>query len=167
MTITKKRLTALALAAAVLLADQASKYAVLHQLHLQDGHFLTLLPVLNFVLVWNHGVTFGMFTSNAAGSRIILASIAIAVIAGLIFWLWSTTRLLNALAIGAIAGGALGNVADRLHYGAVVDFIQAHIGPYSWYVFNVGDAAIVCGVGALMAESLFRRDPVAATDAQR
>ncbi|MDR3522221.1 MAG: signal peptidase II, partial [Acidocella sp.] len=71
-------------------------------------------------------------------------------------WLWNTERLVTTLAIGAIAGGAIGNVLDRLRYGAVVDFIQAHIGAYSWYVFNVGDAAIVCGVGVLMAESLLR-----------
>jgi signal peptidase II len=64
----------------------------------------------------------------------------------------------KSLAIGAIMGGAAGNVLDRLRYGAVVDFIQAHIGVYSFYVFNVGDSAIVCGVGVLMLESLLRRD---------
>ena len=62
------------------------------------------------------------------------------------------------LSIGAIAGGAVGNVIDRLRYGAVVDFIHAHVGEWSWYVFNVADAAIVCGVAALVLESqLFRR----------
>jgi lipoprotein signal peptidase len=61
------------------------------------------------------------------------------------------------LAIGAIAGGAVGNVIDRLRYGWVVDFIHAHIGEWSWYVFNVADAAIVCGVAALILESQFLR----------
>ena len=64
----------------------------------------------------------------------------------------------RAVAIGAIAGGAVGNVIDRLRYGAVVDFIHAHVGEWSWYVFNVADAAIVCGVAALILESqLLRR----------
>ncbi len=163
----KPRLAGLLLGAAVLLADQTSKYWVLHNATLTDGNFLTLLPVLNFVLVWNHGVTFGMFTSFGAAGKFILAALALAVIAGLIVWLWRAGRWLPSLAIGAIAGGAVGNVLDRLRHGAVVDFIQAHIGTYSWYVFNIGDAAIVCGVAALMLESLLRREPVAASSGQR
>ena len=66
-----------------------------------------------------------------------------------------------AVAIGSIAGGAVGNVIDRVRFGGVVDFIHAHVqtawGDYSWYVFNVGDAAIVCGVAALILESIFSK----------
>ncbi|MDE8344031.1 MAG: signal peptidase II [Acidocella sp.] len=151
-----RRAAGIGLGVVVLAADQASKYAVLHQLGLTDGHFLVLLPVLNFVLVWNHGVTFGMFNGLGGLGIVLLAAVALAVVSALGVWLWNTERLVTTLAIGAIAGGAIGNVSDRLRYGAVVDFIQAHIGTYSWYVFNVGDAAIVCGVGVLMAESLLR-----------
>lgn len=151
-----RRAAGIGLGVAVLAADQASKYAVLHQLGLTDGHFLVLLPVLNFVLVWNHGVTFGLFNGLGGFGIVLLAGVALAVVTALGVWLWNTERLITTLAIGAIAGGAIGNVLDRLRYGAVVDFIQAHIGAYSWYVFNVGDAAIVCGVGVLMAESLLR-----------
>ncbi|MDE8348482.1 MAG: signal peptidase II [Acidocella sp.] len=154
-----RRAAGIVLGSVILAADQASKYAVLHQLGLTDGHFLVLLPVLNFVLVWNHGVTFGMFNGLGGFGIILLAGVALAVVTALGVWLWNTERLVTTLAIGAIAGGAIGNVLDRLRYGAVVDFIQAHIGTYSWYVFNVGDAAIVCGVGVLMAESLLRGNP--------
>jgi lipoprotein signal peptidase len=165
--VTKLRSTGFLLAAIVLAADQGVKYWVLHGAHLADGHVLTLLPILNLVLVWNHGITFGMF-SGIAGGKIILAAIAAAVIIALFVWLWSAQNWWRALAIGAIAGGAIGNVADRLHYGAVVDFIQAHAGwLYFPYIFNIGDSAICCGVAVLMAESLFRRSPVAASDAQR
>jgi lipoprotein signal peptidase len=153
------RAAGFALGALVLLADQASKYWVLHGAGLTDGHILVLLPVLNFVLVWNHGVTFGMLNGLGGFGWVILAGFAIVVVAALSVWLWNAQRLVTALAIGAIAGGAVGNVADRLHYGAVVDFIQAHAGAWSWYVFNVGDAAIVCGVGVLMAESFWRGQP--------
>ncbi len=59
-----------------------------------------------------------------------------------------------AVSLGAIAGGAIGNVIDRLRYGSVVDFIDAHIGAWHWYVFNVADAAIVCGVALLVLENL-------------
>jgi lipoprotein signal peptidase len=146
------------LGAIILLADQASKYWVLHGAGLTDGHFLVLLPVLNFVLVWNHGVTFGMLDGLGGFGWALLAAIAVAVVAGLGVWLWRSEHLVKSLAIGAIMGGAAGNVLDRLRFGAVVDFIQAHLGAYSFYVFNVGDSAIVCGVGVLMLESLLRRD---------
>jgi signal peptidase II len=152
-----RRLAGILLALVVLAADQGSKYWVLHGAQLTDGHVLTLLPVLNFVLVWNHGITFGMFMTHGNAGRIVLAGVALCVVAALLAWLWRAERWLTTLAIGAIAGGAVGNVADRLQYGAVVDFIQAHIGPYSWYVFNVGDSAIVCGVAVLMLESLLRQ----------
>ena len=66
-------------------------------------------------------------------------------------------RRLVATALGAIVGGALSNVIDRLRFGAVVDFIHAHIGAWSWYVFNLADAAIVCGVAALVLDSLLPR----------
>jgi lipoprotein signal peptidase len=157
-----RRAAGFLLGAAVLLADQASKYWVLHGAGLTDGHFLVLLPVLNFVLVWNHGVTFGMLDSLGGFGWALLAAVAIAVVAALGVWLWRSEHLVKSLAIGAIMGGAAGNVLDRLRYGAVVDFIQAHIGAYSFYIFNVGDSAIVCGVAVLMAENLLRQNPVAA-----
>jgi lipoprotein signal peptidase len=154
-----RRLAGIALGILLLLADQASKYWVLHNLTLTGGDIINLLPVLDFVLVWNHGVTFGIFNGAGGFAWVILAAVALAVVTGLTVWLWNTPRLITTLAIGAIAGGAVGNVLDRLRYGAVVDFIQAHIGVYSFYVFNVGDSAIVCGVGVLMAESIFRKTP--------
>jgi signal peptidase II len=69
-------------------------------------------------------------------------------------WLRRAERALVAGAIGAIAGGAIGNVIDRLRFGAVVDFIHAHAWGWSWYVFNVADAAIVCGVAALLLDGM-------------
>jgi lipoprotein signal peptidase len=138
----------------VLAADQASKWWILNGLHLQDVGQIVLLPVLNFTMVWNRGVTFGLLTGDSAAAHFLLAAFALAVVVVLGVWLARTTRLAIAIPVGAIAGGALGNVADRLHYGAVVDFIQAHAFGYSWYVFNVADAAIVCGVAALVIDNL-------------
>lgn len=161
-----KRAVGVIFAAIVLAADQGSKYWVLHGAHLTDGHVLRVLPVLNLVLVWNHGITFGMFAHD--GAKILLATIATSVILALFIWLWRSETWPKALAIGGIAGGAIGNVADRLHYGAVVDFLQAHLGPvYFPWIFNIGDSVICCGVAALMAESLLCRAPVAANGARR
>lgn len=155
-----RRLAGYALAAFVLAADQLSKAAVLHAPALRAGEILPVLPILNLVLVWNRGITFGLFAGD--GAKILLAGIAAIVIACLCAWLWRSADWIKILGIGAITGGAIGNVADRLHYGAVVDFLQAHfLGLYFPWVFNVGDSAICCGVAALMLESLLRR-PVAA-----
>jgi signal peptidase II len=156
-----RRVTGFLMAIIVLAADQGSKYAVLHPLHLQDERVLTVLPVLDFVLVWNHGITFGMFAGTA--SKVFLATGASVVVLALFGWLWRTRSWLVTIAVGAIAGGAIGNVLDRLRFGAVVDFIHVHAGPldYPW-VFNVGDSAIVCGVITLMLDSLLHKPPVAA-----
>ena len=93
-----------------------------------------------------------------------MSVIAMAVVVALCLWLWRAESLLVAVAIGAIAGGAVGNILDRVRFGAVVDFIHAHIdtpwGDLSWYVFNVADAAIVCGVATLILDSLTSRNHV-------
>ncbi len=143
----------------VLGLDQGSKYWILHVLDLPDLRQVVLLPVLNLTMVWNQGVTFGLLNGLGEWSHLALAGIALVVVLALAVWLRRAETAVAALAIGAIAGGAVGNVIDRLRYGAVVDFIHAHVGQWSWYVFNVADAAIVCGVAALILESQFRRRP--------
>jgi signal peptidase II len=141
----------------VLAADQGSKYWILNILDLPDLRQVVLLPVLNLTMVWNQGVTFGLLNGLGAWSHFVLAGIALVVVGALSVWLRRADNGFSAAAIGAIAGGAIGNVIDRLRYGAVVDFIHAHVGQWSWYVFNVADAAIVCGVGVLIFESQFIR----------
>ena len=146
-----------AVAVVVLAADQASKYWVLHILRLPDRGDVAVAPHLDLTMVWNRGVTFGLFSASGAWSRFALAGLAVVIVGALALWLRRAESALTAVALGAIAGGAVGNVADRLRYGAVVDFIRAHAFGWSWYVFNVGDAAIVCGVAALILGS--RRTP--------
>ncbi len=151
------RLASLGLLSAllVLAADQASKYWVLDILRLPDLGQVVVLPVLNLTMVWNRGVTFGLLNDLAAPwGGLLLAAVALCVVAALSAWLWRAERKLVAVALGAIAGGAIGNVIDRLRFGAVVDFLHAHAFGYSWYVFNVADAAIVCGVAALVLDGL-------------
>lgn len=149
-------------AIAVLMADQASKYWVLNVLHLADLRQVVLLPVLNLTMVWNRGVTFGLLNGFGAWSHLALAAVALVVVVAIGVWLRRADSGLTAVALGAIAGGAVGNVIDRLRFGAVVDFIHAHVGDWSWYVFNIADAAIVCGVAALVLDGL-RPKPAGAT----
>ncbi len=151
------RLTALGIGAAVLVlaADQISKWWVLNRLDLPQIGDIRLLSVLDLTMVWNRGVTFGLLNGLGPWSGPVIAVIAILIVGALGAWLRRTKSVLTAVSLGAIAGGAIGNVMDRLRHGAVVDFIHAHVGDWSWYVFNVADAAIVCGVIALLIESQF------------
>jgi lipoprotein signal peptidase len=144
----------LLLALLILAADQASKYWILHVLDLPRLGQVVVLPVLNLTMVWNTGVTFGLLTRVGALGPPLLAGVALVVVGALVLWLRRAESFLVAGALGAIAGGAIGNITDRLRYGAVVDFIHAHAFSYNWYVFNVADAAIVCGVAVLVLDSL-------------
>ncbi len=137
---------------AVLAADQASKAWILDVLTGRGP--LEILPVLDLTLVWNKGITFGLLGGQDAVSSVILAVVALAVVVALGLWLRRAETGVVGAALGAIGGGAVGNVVDRLRFGAVVDFIHAHIGDWQWYVFNVADAAIVCGVATLVLDGL-------------
>lgn len=141
----------------ILAADQASKYWILEVLDLQHTGRVTVLPVLNLVMVWNQGITFGLLNGLGGNGSYLLAGLAVVVVLVLISWLRRAETALAGAALGAIAGGAIGNIIDRLRFGAVVDFIQLHAFGWSWYVFNVADAAIVCGVLALLLDGLRRR----------
>ncbi len=110
-------------------------------------------------MVWNRGVTFGMFSGDGALNHIILAVIATAIAGFLLRWMARAENRTVAAALGAVVGGAIGNVIDRLRFGAVVDFVDFHAWGWHWYVFNIADAGIVCGVGVLLVDALFRRPP--------
>lgn len=112
-----------------------------------------VLPFLNFVMVWNPGVSFGMFPADSAVERWGLIVFSLLVSAGLAVWLARIHQVLLALAIALVIGGALGNVIDRILFGAVADFFHFHAFGYSWYVFNIADAAIVIGVAIMIADA--------------
>ena len=143
-----------AAAAIVLAADQASKAWVLYGLHLPELGQVAVLPFFSLTYVENRGVTFGLLTQSGPAGAWILAAVALAVVFALGLWLRRAETVRAALALGAIGGGAIGNVLDRLRFGFVVDFLHAHAFGWSWYVFNVADAAIVCGVGVLFLDGM-------------
>ena len=148
---------AYALAAAVVLLDQASKAWVLGGLRLAERGVTPVLPPwLRFSLVWNRGFSFGLLAEfDLARWGLCAFSVAVAVALGL--WARRAQRPLPALAIGLIIGGALGNAADRVRLGAVVDFIDVSgIGFFPW-IFNVADSAITVGVILLLADSVFAK----------
>lgn len=139
-------------------ADQASKLWLVYGFDLGLNGPVRLFPFLDFVLVWNRGVSYGLFQQNSDVGRWLLAGVTVAITIGL--WVWSARcgSKLVALALALVIGGAIGNGIDRIAYGAVVDFVHFHVGSFSWYVFNLADVWIVAGVAGLLYDS-FRNGP--------
>ncbi len=150
----------LTLAAVILVADQATKWVILEVLDLPGVGQIKLLalgPVgFDLTMVWNRGVTFGLLAGDSAWTQLALGALALAIAGFLIRWMSRAENRATALALGAVVGGAGGNVIDRLRFGAVVDFVDWHAWGWHWYVFNVADAAIVLGVATLVVDALFR-----------
>jgi signal peptidase II len=147
----------LAVAAIVFVVDRISK-ALLLDVMREHGPVVELTPFFNLVMVWNRGVSFGMFQSGETG-RWLLSALAIAIVAGLVVWLRRAEVWWLGAGLGGIIGGALGNVFDRLWYdeGAVADFFDFHVAGWHWPAFNVADAAIVVGVALLLLDGLLAR----------
>lgn len=141
------------MAAATLALDQFSKWAMLELVGIEHNPPLELAPFFNIVMVWNHGISFGLFAGQRVPVALVASSLIITCI--LLGWLYKNASLLTAFALGCVIGGALGNVIDRLRFGAVVDFLDFHIGQYHWPAFNVADSTIFIGVVLLCAGSMF------------
>lgn len=136
-----------------ILVDQISKEYIIDTL-IQSHETKTITSFLNFVLVRNEGITFGLF-NNVINGAIIFSMLAIIITIMLIIWLLKENNILIKVALGLIIGGAIGNIIDRVRYGAVVDFIDLHIKQYHWYSFNIADAAICIGVSILIFDNLY------------
>ncbi|WP_313136285.1 signal peptidase II [Paracoccus jeotgali] len=140
-------------AGAVLLLDQISKYVVVHLLRLDRVREIDLFPpFLNLRMAWNQGVNFGLFSSSQEIMRWVLIAVALGVCLWVVVWVWrSRPRAFAQAAAGLLVGGAIGNVIDRLTYGAVADFLNMSLpawrNPYS---FNVADIAIFAGAFGLI-----------------
>ena len=147
----------LALAACAI--DQAVKVWLLQVYGLAQKGIVALTPFLDLVLTWNTGISYGLFPQESDFGRYVLLALKAGAVAVLWVWLARAESRLTALALGLIIGGAFGNAIDRLAYGAVADFVLFHITTpsfkFTWYVFNLADAAIVAGVIGLLYESLF------------
>lgn len=149
---------ALILASVILVVDQLTKAAILYIVDLPGRGSIDVLPFFNLTMVWNRGVSFGLFPAQSDTQKYMLVAFAIAIVGYLLWWLARARALPTALAIGAVIGGAIGNAIDRLLHGAVVDFFDFSA-LFFPYVFNVADAAITLGVIALVLEAVFDKEP--------
>ena len=149
------RLVAL-VAATVFVVDQLTKLWILFGLDLLQVGRIPLLPFFDLTMVWNYGISYGLFQQDGDLGRFVL--IGIKIVAAVVLWFWAgqlSSKLMR-VAMAGIIGGALGNAVDRIAYGAVADFAHLHWGDFSWYVFNVADAAIVVGVLLMLYDAFFR-----------
>lgn len=156
----------LLVAVGVVVLDQALKLWLLFIYDLELRTPVRLTPFLDLVVVWNTGISYGLFPQSGALGQWLLLGLKAAAAVLLSAWLARAETRLTAVALGLIIGGAIGNAIDRLLFGAVFDFILLHITTSSfsfrWYVFNLADVAIVAGVIGLIYEVLIGRNAVKA-----
>jgi signal peptidase II len=138
----------------IVVLDQLTKWWVLADL-MDPPVVIEVTRFFNIVLVWNRGVSFGLFDSDSHWGPILLSGLALVISVVLLIWLTRAGSRLSAVAIGMVLGGAVGNVIDRIRFGAVVDFLDFHALGYHWPAFNVADSAISVGVGLLLYDGLF------------
>ena len=151
-------LAGIGFAVVTLALDQASKFYIFDILRLPERGPIELLPILDLSFVWNHGISLGLFQQGSAFGRWGLVVLELAAVVFIFAWMSRTRSLFTAVALGFIAGGALGNAIERALFGAVLDFLHLHAGTLRWldfpYIFNVADAGISLGVVILVLESL-------------
>ncbi len=124
-------------------------------------HFnsVTLLPFLNFVMVWNQGISFGLFDTNDPRMPMLFIGISLLISIPMLIWLALSRRPPLSIGLSLIIGGAIGNVIDRVRFGAVADFIDLHINnQYHWPAFNLADSCIVIGALLLIIDSFLNKN---------
>jgi signal peptidase II len=145
-------------AAVIVVLDQLSKAAVLAHFAGRDlGERETVTSFFSLALTYNRGISFGLFNGGAGLNVLVFSLAAAAIVAVLVYWLSRVTSPFLAVAIGFIVGGAIGNVIDRVRLGAVVDFLDFHVGYLHWPAFNLADSAICIGVAAMLLDGLLLR----------
>ena len=143
-----------ALAGLIIILDQLSKWLVLN--HMKFGETIYVAPFWNWVLTFNPGAAFSFLADQQGWQRWLFTALALGVSGWIAVELKKhPQQILPSLALTLVMGGALGNVIDRVRFGAVVDFIQWHVAGYYWPAFNVADSAITLGAVLLVLAQLF------------
>ena len=142
----------LAAVAAVIIFDQITKYWVLGFLGVSA--YIPFGDYFNIVRAWNTGVSFSMLNDYGNAGAWLLSGLAVVIVIMLFFWLRKENSRVIQIALGMIMGGAIGNVIDRIRFGAVFDFLDVHIGDHHWPAFNAADSFICIGAAVIIAEAV-------------
>jgi signal peptidase II len=141
----------------VLALDQLSKYWVINILRLPEIGKIELSSLFDLTMVWNYGVSFGALTADAAWERWALVGLSAIIACIFAVWLTRAKRSQTILALALVIGGAIGNMIDRIRFGAVADFLDFSALHFPW-VFNVADSAITLGAILLALDMLLNPD---------
>ncbi|XNO42111.1 signal peptidase II (plasmid) [Sinorhizobium meliloti] len=151
--------------ASALALDFATKWLILN-LVMVPPRTIEIAPFFNLTLGFNPGVSFGMFGELFLDRPLLLAGIKMMFVAGLVVWAMRTSKLRETITLGLIAGGAMGNVVDRILQGAVTDFLDFHLGGRHWPAFNMADTVITIGAVLLIVGSSWPERSVVSADKQ-
>jgi len=151
----------LIIAAIVLFLDRLSKWWLISVFHMPEKQVVEVLPVFNLVMWWNRGVSFGILDSDGELQRWLFVGLFSIICLLLVRWMTKTDRLFTLTGLGLVLGGAIGNISDRVIYGAVADFFYFHIGDWYFPAFNVADMGISVGAAVLLYDAVTDRRPPA------
>ena len=155
----KKKITIFYIAALIFTLDRLSKYFILELSNSVEEFNVPVTSFLNFNLVWNNGIAFGLFSFNEQFYYNII-SLVIIIITFVILFFAIKSAGVEKIGFSMIFGGSLGNIFDRLYYSAVVDFIDFHINNIHWFIFNIADIFISLGVLILITIEFFSRKKI-------
>ena len=148
---------ALGLTLALATLDQLSKIAIVFGAGFATHESVAILPFLDFTLIWNYGISYGLFAEGGNAGRYALIALSILAIGFFTHLMRGAESFRQSAAYALICGGALGNMIDRIWHGAVVDFISLHAAGHYWYVFNIADIWISLAVIILLYDALRAR----------
>jgi signal peptidase II len=158
-----------AFASGILIFDQLFKYLVTYPLQLRSyGRFgIEITSFFNLTWTENRGVSMGFFYAETDLMRWLLVAMTMGIATFVGFWLWRERARDDAIALGLVLGGAIGNIIDRARLGYVIDYADLHIGEWRpFLIFNLADAAITIGVLILLARALLLREKAAAKESR-
>lgn len=148
-------LLAVLVAGVVFVADQLTKGWI--EARVVQGMVVPITSHFNLVFHYNTGVTFGFLSDSGTINPNALSFLAVLVVSLLVYWLWSSAQQKYVgVGLALIIGGALGNIADRINYGGVRDFLDFHYNSWHWPAFNLADSCIVIGVGLIILETFLK-----------
>tara|TARA_B100001113_G_C20916118_1_gene537974 strand:+ start:253 stop:741 length:489 start_codon:yes stop_codon:yes gene_type:complete len=155
----KKKIIIFYIAALIFTLDRLSKYFILKLSNSVEEFNISVTSFLNFNLVWNNGIAFGLFSFNEQFYYNIITLVIIIITLVILFFAIKSAGV-ERIGFSMIFGGSLGNIFDRLYYSAVVDFIDFHINNIHWFIFNIADIFISLGVIMLITIEFFGRKKI-------
>ena len=152
----KKHLVDFSIIIFIFLIDRVSKLLIIGSTETYEQYGISITSFLNFNLIWNEGIAFGLFSFNEEIYYNLL-TIFICLIVAVIIWLMLRSNGFEKLCYIMIIGGSFGNVFDRIFYSAVPDFIDIHFNNFHWFIFNVADIFVTLGIFCLISIEIFSK----------